>query len=160
MTTEFLTLKHYKEPLLPVPESEGFGFYGAIQVTLDGEKMQCHICGNLYCAVGVHAFSKHRLPAVQYKEKYQLASTTALVSEAERERQKQRTLNWIASVSPSELLDFRRKAVEIGRRGQLLRRQGQKQESLESKNKKGTCPQQLLQKILEVKKELDHQNHD
>lgn len=67
--TEFLTLKHYKEPLISIPKSEGFGYFGAISITMDGNKMQCHICGKLYSNVASHARQAHEVNPKQYRER-------------------------------------------------------------------------------------------
>lgn len=153
---QFLTLKHYKEPLLKVPRGEGYGFFGAIQITVDGSKMQCHVCGRLFEEVASHARQAHKITLKEYRLKYRLNSTTSLISEKTREERKQRTLKWLASLSPVEREEMRKKARAKFK--EYLKRRGERvqpKESLENKNIKGTCPDQLLAKIIEVSKKLD-----
>jgi len=147
-----LTLKNYKDPLLKIPKSKGFGYYGALSCTTDGDFLQCHVCGELFHAMGRHAFGAHKLNAHDYREKFQLQHTTALISENERMRMKQRTLDWLKTLSEEEIAEHRRQALE----GRKFRGYHQPTERLEAKNKKGTCPQQLIEKIQEVEKKLGH----
>lgn len=142
---EFLTLVNYKEPLLSVSKSIGFGYYGAISITLDGTKMQCHVCGNLYSDVGLHSRQAHQLPVVDYKAKFQLARTTSLISEKIGEERKERTLRWLANLSSEQKSFFLRKQKDSYTKW-LKNRPHTKnwKESLESKNKKGVCPEQFL----------------
>jgi len=151
---EFLTLANYKEPLRPV--ENGYGYYGALLSTTDGERIQCHVCGGLYSSVGAHARQKHKLPAKEYKQKYMLAYNTALISENEREELKQRTINWQNSLTPKERLELKKKARKAAKK---ILASLSKQEKyalmshphqLETKNKRGTCPDQLLEKIKEA----------
>lgn len=47
-----LTFNHYKEPLAEIPKIEGYGYYGAVLGSLDGNGIQCHLCGvqrNIFC---------------------------------------------------------------------------------------------------------------
>jgi len=153
MTDQILTLKHYKEPLLAVKKKDGFGYYGAISISLDdGEKMQCHVCGKLYDHVGMHAYLSHDLRADAYRERFKLSPTTSLISEPMRQKLKAQMIRRMANMSKKERVGFMAKA----RAGRALRGRYQPKESLESKNKKGTCPDQLLAKIHECAKELGH----
>lgn len=147
---DYLTLTHYKEPLLPVPKKEGYGFYGALLSTLDGEFVQCHICGKFFKSVGKHAEQKHKIKVRDYKVRFQLAFKTALISEKERERRKERTLKWLASLTEEEKRNFR----TAGLKGYWARGKGQPKLQLETLNKRGTCPPQILEKIKEVRKKL------
>lgn len=144
---EFLTLKHYKEPLKEV--KGGFGFYGAIQVTLDGSKIQCHECGELFGNVGLHAWHRHDLTATAYKEKYQLSPSTALISEQDRLERKERALRQFMSMTKKEREAWSKK-------GRKLSMRSHRKESLELKNKKGTCPDQLLGHINEAADAIGH----
>lgn len=151
-----LTFKHYKEPLLKVPKKDGFGFYGALLMTEDGDKCQCHICGKLFSGLSRHVNQAHKINVFDYREKFMLARSTALVSETFRDRLKQNTLDWIAREEKKNGKHWREKMYKkIGKMGSLKRRNHyQPKESLESKNKKGTCPDQLLAKIQEVAKKI------
>ncbi len=48
----------------------------------DGERLQCHICGKWRKGLGNHAFKTHGLTADDYREKFGLRYTTALLAPA------------------------------------------------------------------------------
>lgn len=151
---EYLTLTHYKEPLKEV--TNGFGYIGALCSTLDGDKLQCHLCGELYRCLDKHIFNTHNMKVDEYREKFELARTTALISETIREERKQRTLLWIAEQDKKYGKNWRERLVAQGRAGALKRSKGQPKVRLETKNKRGVCPDQLIAKIQEVAKKLNH----
>ncbi len=147
----FLTLGHYKEPLTALPEGQGFGFYGALLGSLDGEKVQCHICGGVYKFLGGHVRQSHKMDPVDYREQFQLAYMTSLVSEKERERRKKIMLDYLATrpkgwLKKAKLNASKGGLMSKGTTGHQLR--------LESLNKRGVCPEQLLAKIKEIKEKL------
>lgn len=146
---DVLTLKHYKEPLLSVKKKDGYGYYGALSVSLTTGKLQCHMCGGMFDHVGAHAWLAHGMRAREYREKYKLSPTSALVSEGLRMKLKERTLEFIAKMS----LKQRKEHMEHARKA---RRREQPRESLEAKNRKGTCPDQLLAKIKECAEAIGH----
>lgn len=145
-----LTLLNYKEPLTPI--SKGFGYYGTLTSTIDGGFIQCHICGNLFMNLGAHIRCRHKIGGREYKEKYGLNYGTALISESERARLKHITLEYLKTLTLEQKEDLKRRRIE--KLKDMVRRRKQPKEQLESKNKKGTCPQQLLQKIIDVKDTL------
>lgn len=151
---EFLTLQHYKEPLTKV--KSGYGYYGCLLSTLDGSKIQCHICGKLFQSLVFHLPSAHDINTKDYRERFGLARLTALVSENMRKEMKQKSLNWISIMEKKHGKNWRLQLQEKGRRGAKLRPRLQPKEALETKNKKGTCPDQLLHKIKETEKEIGH----
>ena len=152
-----LTLKNYKEPLQEVPKRKGHGYYGAILATKDGQYIQCHVCGELFGELAVHVRMKHKMQLAEYREEYQLSRTTVLISENLRMARKKRTLEWLASLSLEQKMAMRAKAL-LGYR--KWRREHPELIGLYWKNRKeyynktGTCPDQLIQKILEVKEGL------
>ncbi len=158
----YLTIKHYKEPLKAIPRSEGFGYYGTIMGSLDGKYIQCHVCGNLYGAVHSHARMAHKLSDKEYRDRFLLSGSTALVSEHERQTRKERTLQWLKGMTKSQreahIAKTRRNFVKWRRTVGVaeLKEIMTHKHKLETKNKRGTCPDQLLQKILEVSKRVGH----
>jgi ROS/MUCR transcriptional regulator protein/Homing endonuclease associated repeat len=142
-----LTFKHYKEPLRAIPKGEGFGFYGAILMTKDMDKIQCHVCGETFRSLSGH-LATHGMNGKQYKEKYQLAYETALVSESFRFELKHQTLEYFRSLSEEEKEAMKQRQREAMRSHNYDRVQPKQQ--LETKNKRGTCPDQLLDKIVKV----------
>lgn len=153
----FLTFYNYKEPLKKVVG--GFGYEGVLLSTIDGKEVQCHICGELFSNVAKHTISVHKditPTAHAYKEKFKLAFETALISEVERERRKEEGFRFWASMTPEQ----RRRHVElINRKAAAWLKKNpdyhkQPKIQLETKNKRGTCPDQLLEKIRVVAKKL------
>lgn len=146
---------HYKEPLTEI--KNGFGYYGCLLSSTDGEKVQCAICGGLYGELSKHITPKHGITAREYKEKYGLAYSTALISEKIRESRKQTTLVWVEKMKRQHGADWRMYLRTMGQKGNLARRTtAQPRLTLESKNKRGTCPDQLLDRIIKVKEEIGH----
>lgn len=149
-----LTFYNYKEPLKSV--IAGFGYYGVILGTLDGRKIQCHVCGKLFARVDSHIGQAHdKMTAREYKEKFELAYTTALISENIRAELKERTLKWLASMTKEDREKLRKENAK-----QLAKWNREHPEQpklrLETKNKRGTCPDQLLEKIKEVAERIGH----
>lgn len=143
---------NYKEPLRSV--RGGFGYYGTLLATFDGTKVMCHTCGELYGELSKH-IQRHNLTAAEYREKYQLSRQTALISETIRNARKERTVQWIASLSDEERTEFRERQRARYRAWQKEKHaRRQPKSALETKNKRGTCPDQLLERIMEVKRVL------
>lgn len=156
LSNENLTIKHYKEPLLPIPEGKGFGYYGALIVTTNGENVQCHICGKLFGALSTHIHQVHNIQAREYRKRFKLSPTTALLSEVVRENRSRIGLEVIAKIKERYGKNWREHFVKQGKKGTAKRGKHQPKEALEAKNKKGTCPDQLIQKIKDVKDQLGH----
>jgi len=148
-----LTLTNYKEPLIKINKKDGFGYYGAILVSLDRTKIQCHICGELFADSGCHARQKHKIDLRDYRERFQLAYTTSLISESERMRRKQLTLDWLSSLTQEQKDEYKSRALENSLK---TRREMPSTLRLETRNKRGTCPNQILEKIKEVSRDLGY----
>lgn len=144
-----LILSNYKLPLKAVEKGEGFGYMGALSTTKDGGLIQCHICGRLFQGLGLHLAKGHGITADEYREKFQLARQTALVSETMREQMKSRLLLMLSKRTAEENKKQRDaaiiKAQEAGHTSK---------HRLETKNKNGRCPDQLLQTIKDFKEYL------
>lgn len=146
---EFLTLMHYKEPLRKV--KDGYGYYGALQVTKDKEYLQCHVCGELFKSVATHINYRHKMNSEEYREKYDLAYQTALVSEAERLRRSKRQQAWMKTAPKSKL----KKIKTAAKKAHTHRKTTfQPKMRLETRNKRGTCPDQLVAKIKQITDQL------
>lgn len=145
---DMLTLGFYKEPLKKVPK--GHGFMGALLGTVDGSKVQCHICGKLLDFLPGHIYNTHKIKSKEYREMFQLAKSTALASENYRAEMKRVFLEKLKAMSEEEREAYRERA----RIGRSKRGRFQPKITLETLNKRGTCPDQLLDKIIEVKNRL------
>lgn len=129
----------YKLPLRPV--ESGHGFMGTIGRTEDGEYLQCHICGGLYKSLGVHAAKKHGVGENEYRERFKLARQTPLVSEKARER-------YVLTFQKLSIEAQKRRLEALARaRVQGSRAKTYYNKSLETKNREGRCPDQLIDKI-------------
>lgn len=152
-----LTLNHYKEPLKRV--TDGHGYFGCIMSTTDGEKIQCHICGELFEELQAHVRQKHGVKIKDYKKKFQLSMKTALVSESRREKRKQQTLKWLHAMTPEEQQTHwkkRGRAIKEWRKNNPDKVHARFKFSLEWHNKRASCPDQIIAKLQEVAKKLGH----
>lgn len=153
---ETLTIAHYKEPLKKVLKTVGFGYFGALSMTLDGDKLQCHICGELHYNVALHARQAHSILSSEYKERFEIARETSLISETLKEKFKINTMKWLASLSFEQKKVLKKKQLEAIKAYWKNAKRNKFEIRLETKNKRGTCPDQLLEKIREVKTSLGH----
>lgn len=149
-----LTLHNYKEPLTPV--SDGYGYFGTIKSTNDGKYIQCHICGKLYANLGGHLYRTHKISGHSYKERFGLKFTSQLISEQERMHLKTKTIEYLKSLTEEQKEEYAKKQREVYYKYGVAKRNRHKntKEKLEQKNEKGTCPDQILDKIREVAKSL------
>ena len=137
---------NYKEPL----KETRHGYLGAISGTRDGALIQCHICGKFYQSLSFHIFHAHSIRAKEYKIKFQLSNKTPIVSENMRKVLKERLRKYVSSLTKEQL----KKRIEQITKNR--HRTGGRKNRLEHANKRGNCPDQLLDKILEVKESLGH----
>lgn len=151
---EDLIYENYKLPLKEVPKDKGFGFFGVIALSKDRDLMQCHICGKLYANVSLH-IRGHKISTDDYKEQYQLAKGTSLIGEATRQKYQQLAMKRLSNLEirvPAHIL----KRHEDIRAGRIVQPAALKKLTLESRNKRGLCPDQVLQKIKDLERELGH----
>ena len=143
----------YKEPLRE--NTNGFGYIGCVSGTEDGAKIQCHICGELKENLNQHILVFHKMPLNEYKDTFGIARTTKLISP----QYKQKRVDAFNG-------RFTKEQQEQGRKNGIAKIQqmmldGWKPEKntkyrLETRNKRGTCDDQILAKIKETKKLLGH----
>ena len=132
----------YKEPLRKF--EKGFGYKGVLIYSKDKEKIQCHFCGKMFRALNNgHLGKVHGMTAEKYKEEVGLSPISSLVGEATREKLFARPYN------PTHMIELK-KAQE--KRRQIIKETGKDPQShkkmrLEIHNQRGTCPDQLLDKI-------------
>lgn len=152
---EYLTMTHYKEPLKPVVN--GFGYEGCLLMTIDGKGVQCHLCGKTFGDLSMHLRGTHKMKADDYREKFQLARSTSLISEEVRENRKLATLKWIKQMEEKHGSDWRKTFKRNGVKGRLTKKTGHGLGiTLETKNKRGSCPDQLIDRIKIVTEQLGH----
>lgn len=145
-TTEEGYLYNYKEPLAKF--EEGFGYKGTISYNENGDKIQCHFCGLFFESLGYHINKIHSLRAFEYKNKVGLMSSTSLIGESLRKKFIERNIKYSDVINP---------AIKKGLKKALKARatQPHSKKSLEQRNLEGSCPDQLLDKILTLKEKLN-----
>ena len=154
----WLTIGNYKEPLRQINPNLGYGFVGALLETHDGERVQCHVCGKLFSNLGKHLGKAHDMTSREYKLKYALAQTSGLISETERLRRIEGYERYRQRVGAA-IVDARRErmqklAVVASRKAYL--KKGMAGHSLEYKNKLGVCPDQILDHVAMLAKQLGY----
>lgn len=140
----------YKEPLRAV--EEGHGYYGTLLYSPSKDVIQCHVCGEwfkaLYGGYKGH-LTTHGLDKKKYLEKFELSRTTKLISEGVRNGARDRYMKRDAAFYVSALANLNTDNAMRNRRTATLG----KKIRLETKNKRGNCPDQLLDKITQVAEE-------
>lgn len=131
----------------------GFGYEGVLMYSKSEGKVQCHLCGGLFRMLNNgHLVKVHGITAAEYKDKVGLNQSSALMGEETREKLLSRPYN------PNHMEELRK--AQIRRRERIKKglpdlQSGFKQ-SLEKKNERGTCPEQLLDRIRDAVKQLGH----
>jgi hypothetical protein len=156
---------NYKEPFIKF--KGGFGFLGAVGYSRDKDKVQCAFCGEFFGGirqshlekcVGVKKYEKKYGKEINTLDDYRdvcgLSKSTVLIGEITREKMISRKLSTKALevkkkwASEEEKERRRLKLIENNKK-----RKGSKAR-MEIKNKTGTCPVQLLDRIKKVKKAI------
>lgn len=145
----YVTLYNYKEPLMPFVG--GYGYQGVLLFDGETDKVQCHLCGDWFHAVGNHLGRQHGMLSRDYKKMAGLRQSTALIGEA-----------------------YRAKLIETGmeKRKRNLRPGGKTDEATKEKirktlkdvraekqNEEGTCPRQLIDRLQKLAAELGRTPH-
>lgn len=139
-------LYNYKEPFMKY--EGGHGYQGVLLFDVDTDNVQCHLCGEWFESLGNHLHKEHSTTAADYKKEVGLLNSTALIGEKYRAK-------LIANGLEARKANMRpgRKKTQaekdkIRAAWALKRTEGR----LETANKRGTCPLQLLERI---RKEYD-----
>lgn len=138
-STRLYPIHVYKQPLKPY--EGGHGFVGVVLQTEDGTKLQCHVCGGLFRSLASHIQLAHEITAKEYRKKFSLMHNTALVSDVERVVRVDRMNDMRSKLD--FLPDFRKgvDAAAKATRGKPYKM------SLEVKNVRGSCLDQIVDKI-------------
>ena len=138
-----MELQHlnYKEPLTKV--EDGHGYYGTLSQTKNGELVQCHICSELVENLGTHVWVKHNVRAVEYREKFKLGKRTPLCSDKFGEKLKHMAVIRYNRLTETEKAERRQKMIEAQKKAVRVGNPT----SLQIQNKRGMCPDQLIEKI-------------
>ena len=141
-----IKLYNYKEPFMPVPVG-CFGYMGVLMHDAEQDLIQCHVCGEWFSKLANH-IQKHGFHNTsQYKTEFGLSQSTALVADGLRE----------VMIRNGKINGHLNKASI--RKAQATEGSGIKKgykATLEVRNKRGTCPLQLLDKLDKISKEIGH----
>lgn len=143
---DLIPIDIYKDPLRK--NEGGYGYLGCVLQTREEDKLQCHVCGQLFESLGNHVRQKHKLKAKEYRLKFQLCSNTSLNSRDLTQKLRNNMLQL-----PKEIKEKRLKHL-IENRGKGNRK-GTKM-SLEERNRRGSCPDQILEEIKRFTQEKGH----
>lgn len=142
----------YKEPFREV--KDGYGYYGVLATTADKNYVQCHICGFLFRSLSQHV-RNHGISTDQYKKDFGLFANAALVGEDVRQMLVNRYVGKVL-LSKANHFKAREGLKEYWRKVKAgeIERTGNKEWSLQRRNKHFNCPEQLIEKIQVLAKEL------
>lgn len=135
---------NYKEPLIKF--DGGFGYLGAVIFDASSDKVQCHFCGEWYIALGNHLHKEHNMTAEDYKRSVGLNKNTALIGEQMRAK-------LIASGLKKRMKNLR----PGGKHSKATRKKISdtlKENRDEMQNLRGTCPVQLLDRLVAISKKV------
>lgn len=124
----------------------GYGFKGVLIEDSKTGKIQCSICGGWYEILNSHLTNIHKITDEDYKIKFGLLKSTALRSKRLRLIQSENMIR-LRKSNPKYRTCFKRNNEWAGNRKD-------KPKAVESQNKYGVCRLQLIERILELKKEL------
>jgi len=132
----------YKEPF---EKADGYGYKGVLTISNENTHVQCHICGLFFTSLGNHIQKRHTITTREYKIQYGLRLSKGLVSPKYRQQLKQRVKNARLDVKSKRYAGLQKGA-------EILKNNPKKQQMymLENKNIRGTCPEQLLDKVKAV----------
>lgn len=135
---------NYKEPLMQF--EGGHGYEGALIFDSKTDKIQCHFCGEWYGALGHHLKREHNMTAESYKKKVGLNKTTALINEETRKKliaagMKERIRNLRPNKKVSDETKEKIRATLLEHRSEV-------------KNGTGTCPAQLIDRLVALYNKL------
>lgn len=142
---------NYKLPLRK--PKQGYGYMGVLLYDNSTGLIQCHVCGEFFKAIRQSHLLNHNTTINEYRKDYGILQSTALVSEETRSKcilagqkgfDKLNILNH--SIDGIEKAKQRAKELSVKNKGRKI--------AVEGRNKTGTCPDQLLDKIKLVAKKL------
>lgn len=135
----FVTLYRYKEPFMRY--TQGYGYLGALLFDGKTQKIQCHECGDWFYYLPDHLHREHNMRASEYKERVGLRQTSALISEVTR--------NKLVASGTERFKNLRPGKKKTQKEKDKIRKTMQKV-TMEAKNERGTCPEQLIDRLLKL----------
>lgn len=142
----FVTLYNYKEPFMEY--TGGYGYRGVLMFDGKTQKVQCHECGLWMQYLPNHLHKEHNMRAREYKNRVGLRQSTALISE---ELRKKLIANGMETRSKN-LVPNKNHTKET--KAQIAETLRKNKEAMEYKNEKGTCPAQLIDRLIKLADKL------
>lgn len=143
-----VTFYNYKEPLMRY--RDGHGFVGALVFDTASKKIQCHLCGTWHNVLGNHLHREHAMTADIYKKTVGLNKKTALVNEEVRAK----------LIEHGKTYGGNRKNLRPGGKHTEATkrkiRETLRENRDELKNLRGTCPEQLIDRLQKRYEELGY----
>ena len=138
-------LEHYKEPLRKV--ENGHGYLGTIAYDEETQsKTQCQICGYFYKAVGLHVVKVHKQTIKEYKKEFEIPTNVSLLAPKAKVGAHVIWESLSLEEREAKLKLMKQRSISAGRRQGTMK--------LYRRNLRGDCPDQLLDKIQILAKEL------
>lgn len=140
----------------------GYGYLGVVMYDDHEDKVQCHICGSWFSALGLHVKSAHKVEVDNYKMDHGLSLRTALCS---------KKLSQSHSRSALRLYSGKKWALTRGTLGKRRRHPKPPKryytQTIQAKNTRGLCDLQIQGRYDVLKKIVrreptygDYQKHD
>lgn len=144
-------MANYKEPLREV--DEGYGYIGTIAYNVEKTHTQCHICGHFFEKPMAHIRAEHNMSVEDYKDKFSLMASMSLTAPKGKRPAWERWQEMTDEQKAEQMRKMREGQMEArAERGEDWVRKRKK--SLYEKNLEGSCPDQLLDKILVLSQKL------
>lgn len=132
-----IPLYKVKEPYTKV--KSGFGYQGVLLYDKETDKVQCHICGQMFARLAPHV-KMHDKTSQEYKHEFGFSHYTALQGEEVRQRQVETMLQ--------NLKDGKIKNIRYYKDRKNKRTTGKTwKNQMEYKNNLDICPEQMIKKV-------------
>lgn len=121
----------------PLMKNKKHGFQGVLLQSEDRSKVECSECGDWMKQITNSHLSAHGLNASSYKKKYGLNIMTGLVSDVTKEKRFYKAIqntNGLRNLRPNYQARYAKE---------------KKNDQMEFKNLRGTCPEQLKSKLVD-----------
>lgn len=136
----YVTLYNYKEPFMKY--ESGYGYQGVLLYDGLNDQIQCHLCGGWFNSLGSHLHREHNTSAYEYKAEVGLTQNASLISEAIRSKLIKAAKKRKNEGIKPHLHKHRKSSIakmRLAIKDNANRREAQ--------NKRGTCPEQLLDRM-------------
>lgn len=144
---------NYKYPIRKV--KTGFGFIGVVIRSKREELVQSHIDGLFYQKINNAHVKKGGFDNVSgYKKYYGIGAMTSLMSKSLRAKQSAAAKKRYLSIPPEKLLTMKLKGFRVMKERRINENRKGSKIAFEHRNRKGTCPDQLLKKIKQLEKKI------